>query len=374
MTNSDGTVSFYNKNAPDSAVIDLNGGNVTAGVQLQIWNNGSNRYWKLVQQYRVSNDTVSQQNSSGTWNIGLTTESNGDIVCYYMPGETAHTYINKAESDISAEGNSFWSVKVVDDSQGVYTVAEQEKMTQYVNSGAEAAVTVKNADGVLWACRGMNGQPVEVTSTQADGNTTFVITNITQPIEVTATRANPGFTVQYYAWTDVAAGSGAVPLNIIDTSGGKLPGNYTSWLKKDEQTAPSPAALKQIYLNENGTLSTTSKLLEVYSSQNYRYEAAPGLTYVNKLAENSHYTLKEIWALKPDRDPASTVADDWLVYPATAAFVNSAPANSNELMVTDTMVIRLVYQESKESYTNGVNFYDYDITDGSRVNKTDTSH
>lgn len=371
----DGGLVSFQLRENTSYSIDVSGNNV-GHVQLQIYQNAGAKFWKLIQHYCISNNTVSSQNTDGTWNIGLTEESNGDIICYYMPGETAYTYTDVAESELSTDDNGFYSVKVVDDSQGVYTVAQQAKMTQYVKSGSGTAVTVtvRNADGVLWTCRGMNDQPVEVTSTQEDGNTTFVITNITQPIEVTATRANPGFTVQYYAWMDVAANSGAVPLNIIDTSGGKLPGDYTSWLKKDEQTAPAPAALKQIYLNDNGTLSTASKLLEVYSHQDYRYEAAPGLTYVNKLAENSHYTLKEIWTLKPDRDPASTVADDWLVYPSTAVFVNSAPANPNEIMVTDTMVIRLVYQESEELYTNGVNFYDYDITNGSYETKYDSGH
>lgn len=373
VQNSDGTVSFYNKNAPNSAVIDLNGGNVKAGVQLQIWNKGSYRCWKLVQHYRVSNKTVSSQNEDGTYNIGLTAESNGDIVCYYMPAKKDNAYINAAESAINA-ANSIWSVSVRDDTNTVYSDGELSAMVQYVAPNGEATVTVANAEGILWSCRGVNGAPVEVEETQFGGFTTFVIKNITQPIEVTATRANPGFTVQYYAWMDVAADSGSKSLDIIDTTGGKLPGNYTSWVKKAEQTAPSPAALKQIYLNDSGTLSTTPELLEVYSSQAYQYELAPGLAYVNKLAENSHYTLKEIWVLKSNRDPASTQSYDWTVYGPDATFVNSVPANANEIMVTDTMVIRLVYEESKESYTNGVNFYDYDITNGSYETKYDPTH
>ena len=92
--------SFFNKNAPTTAAIDLPGGTITAGAQLQIYNNASAKYWKLLQQYRISNNTASAKNADGTYNIGLTPESNGDIICYYLPGETGHAYTDKTESCI----------------------------------------------------------------------------------------------------------------------------------------------------------------------------------------------------------------------------------------------------------------------------------
>ncbi|MGM9590619.1 MAG: fibro-slime domain-containing protein [Faecousia sp.] len=373
VSNGDGTTSFYNKNAPDTAVIDLPNGDVTKGNQLQIMSNGANRYWKLVQQYRISNNTASSQNTDGTWNIGLTTESNGDIVCYYLPSESGSAYSNVAESAISTN-NSCWSVSVRDDTHAVYSDGELSGMVQIVKPGAEATVTVRNAEGILWSCQGMNGEPVEVESSQSEGYTTFVIQNITQPIEVIATEDNPTYRVQYYAWMDMAADSGYKPLDIIDTTGGKLPRNYSSWVKSTAQPAPSPAAVKQIYLNENGTLATVKQLMEVYAAQEYEYLLTPDLTYVNKLSENSNYTLTAIWVLKPDCDPDSTAEKDWLVYEPTASFVNRAPENSDEIMVTTDTVIRLVYEVTNGNYTNAANFYDYDITDGSRVEEYDSSN
>ena len=379
VSNGDGTTSFYNRNAPNSAVIDLPSGNVTPGNQLQIWNNGGYRYWKLVQQYRISNSTISERNADGTWNIGLTPESNGDIVCYYMPAETASTYADAAESAIST-ANSFWSVSVRDDTNSVYSDGELSGMVQIVKPGGEATVTVRNADGILWGCRDVNGEAVEVGSTIVNGNTiSFIITNITQPIEVVASHVDPNYTVQYYAWMDVAADNGAKALDVIDTSGGKLPGNYAGLVNQDAKdkpapVAPSPAGLSKIYLNDNGTLATTSKLLEVYSAKDYEYVKAPDLAYVNKLEENEHYTLKELWVLKPDRDPASTAKTDWTVYEPTVSFVNYATESSDEIWITDDTVIRLVFEETKGFYTNGANFYDYDITDGSRVEKYDSSN
>ena len=373
VSNGDGTTSFYNRNAPDSAVIDLPSGNVAKGKQLQIWTNGGNRYWKLVQQYCISNSTVSEQNADGTYNIGLTPESNGDIVCYYMPAETRAAYTNVAESAISTD-NTFWSVKVRDDENAVYANDQLSQMVRYVPNDGTATVTVQNAKGVNWFCADQNGNPLNAEITQTETETTFVLRNVTRPVEVIAPASNPSFQVQYYAWMDAAADSGTTALDIIDTSGGNRPGNYSSWVKWKEQTAPSPATLMQIYLDENGRLSTTAELLEMYAARNYEYVKAPDLTYVNTLEENTHYALKELWVLKSGCDPASTKAADWLVYSKDASFVNRAPETENEILITGDTVIRLVYDESSDTYTNAANFYDYDITDGSRVEKYDASH
>ncbi len=355
--------------------IDVKGNGAGDSVQLQIYQNAGAKFWKLVQHYCVSNDIVSSQNDDGTYNIGLTAESNGDIVCYYMPGETAHTYTDAAESDISAEGNSFWSVKVVDDSQGVYTVAEQEKMTQYVKSGEGAVVKVENANGVLWACRGVNGEPVEVTSTQDNGYTTFTITNITQPIEVTATRANPGFTVQYYANIPRFATSGNDSLKIIDTSadanGGKA---KLPWNGGDMKT-------RSLYLEATGQntgqnngdatplyrVATTTELTKMYEDGTFKFVESPGLNYFNKLKDNESYTLTEIWILKPGKDPNSTNRADWDIraYTDSTDFTNEASqATGDTILINDGAVIRLVSDSSTGNYYNGTTFYDYNIASG----------
>ena len=373
-TGADGRTTFWSAIAPNTKVIDLSGGSMSNGGVLQMYDStGGAHYWYMVQQYRIANNTVSAQNVDGTYNIGLTPESNGDIVCYYLPAETGSKYAKTAESEIDT-ANSFWSVSVRDDTHSIYSEGELSGMVQIVPQGGSAVVEVKNADGILWSCRGTEGKPV-VAESNADGdNTTFIISNISQPIEITATKANPSFTIQYYAWMDMAADSGAVALNIIDTSGAKLPGNYSTWTKYKEQTAPAPASLLQIFLTDNGKLSTVQKLLEVYASQDYEFVKAPDLAYVNKLEDNSHYLLKELWVLKSGCDPKSTNAEDWSVYSPEAAFVNRVPSGVNEIMVTDDTVIRLVFEESSGTYNNAVNFYDYDITDGSRVEKYDSKH
>ena len=178
-----------------------------------------------------------------------------------------------------------------------------------------------------------------------------------------AQTANPKFTVQYYAWLDVVADSGSDTdnLTIIDThndSGAVLP-----------QNGITPKT-KTLYLEETASgsrvygIKTVSTLTQVYSSHDYQYITAPNLTYFNRLYENGHYALKEIWILKDGKNAESTNQDDWNVYnPSTTHFTNrSQSVNSNTVLITDGTVIRLVFGTTASTYTNAVNFYDYDIT------------
>lgn len=368
VSNGDGTTSFYNKNAPDTAVIDLPNGDVIKGNQLQIMSNGANRYWQLVQQYRISNNTASSQNTDGTWNIGLTTESNGDIVCYYLPGETAHAYTDKAESEIDGK-NSCWSVSVRDVTHAVYSDGELSGMVQIVKPGAEATVTVRNAEGILWSCQGMNGEPVEVESSQSDGDTTFVIKNITQPVEVVATKADPSFTVQYYANIPRFADSGDKSLTVIDTSGRALPTNGGSMATRSlylegigQNTNQNNGDATPLY-----RIKTTTELTKMYTEKQCQYESEPGLEYFNKLKDNEDYVLKEIWVLREGKAADSTNPEDWDVYTydAETTFTNEAgQAGEKTILITDNAVVRLVFDASSGDYHNGTTFYDYNISGG----------
>lgn len=368
--NGNGTVCFYNANAPASAAIDLPGGNIHNSNQLQIYKNGTYRYWTLEQQYRISNDTQITDLADGTYKISLTAESNGDIVCYYMPGVKDEITV-KAEKDLPTNGNQFWSVKVVDESQGVYTVAQQERMTQYVKDGGSATVKVENAEGVLWACRGMNNLDVNVTADRnTPGQTTFHIEGINQPIEVTATRANPNFTVQYYAEIPRFATAGDKTLKVIDTSGKNLPKNGGTIKTKslylesaDGYTGQNNGDATPLY-----RVATTIELTEMYSQQSFQYAAAPDLNYFNKLKENSNYELNEIWVLKAGKGAESLEREDWDIYPyqdGKTTFTNLASqVNDNTILINDGAVLRLVSGCSTSEYHNGTTFYDYNISSG----------
>ena len=364
---SNGTVSFYTRNAPDTMCIDLPRGDVTNFNQLQIYNqSGGARYWKLNQQYRISNNIVSSQNNDGTYNIGLSPESNGDIVCYYMPAETASTYTNVSESAVSA-ANSFWSVCVRDDTNTVYSDGELSSMVRYVQPGGEATVTVKNAGGILWSCRGMKGQPLEVESDQSGGYTTFVIKDIAQPVEVVATKSNPSFTVQYYANIPrIAASGGAKSLYVIDTSGSNVPknGSQLTYRYLQLEIAGGKTSKNRGYATDLYRVKTNVELTKMYTEQQFQYESSPGLAYFNKLKDNENYVLKEIWILKAGKDSNSTNRSDWDIYTyqSDTSFTNEAgQAIGNTLLICDGAVIRLVSDSSTGDYYNDTTFFDYNI-------------
>lgn len=391
VTNDDGTTSFYNKNAPNSAVINLPSGTIEKGNQLQIQNNGDNRYWKLVQQYRISNDTVSEKNINSTWNIGLTPESNGDIVCYYMPGETASAYTNVAESAINTN-NSFWSVTVRDDTHTVYSDGDLSNMVTVVKPGGAATVTVRNADGILWSCAGKNGEPVEVESSQSNGYTTFVIKNITQPVEVVATKADPTFTVQYYANIDHYVLGDSGNLEVIDTSGKKLPQNTADQsLRK--------LTLEEIGQNTNqnkgnatslNRVKSEKQLTQMYTDGTYNFAQHPGLEYFDKLWEQSNYKLDAVLVLKDGKSSDSMNDGDWWWYQINQStwdnitFTNlaseeKAPKQEGVkqsrdgtycILLEESTVIRLRYEVNNQNYTNQAYFHDYDITSGQNDNGT----
>lgn len=392
VANSDGTTSFFNRNAPESAVIDLPDGNVTKGNQLQIWSNGGYRYWKLVQQYRISNISNVKQVGDVLWKIGLTEESNGDIVCYYLPAE-ADDWLSleyKAESEISND-NSFWSVSVRDDTHSVYSDGELNSMTQIVKQNGKATVTVRNADGILWSVAGATAE--NITSTQSDGYTTFVISNITQPIKVAATKANPQFTVQYYANIDqYVKDPDNGQLEVIDTSGKKLPtnSNTQSLLKlsleetstKTDQNAGNETPLYCV--------KTEKKLTQMYTDGTYNFEQHPGLAYFDKLWEKSNYKLDAVLVLKDGKSADSMNDDDWWWYKINQTTWNNitftniaseekAPrqegvkqsANSEYcILLQEGTIIRLRYETNNQTYTNQAYFHDYDITSGQNADGT----
>ncbi|MDD5907689.1 MAG: fibro-slime domain-containing protein [Clostridia bacterium] len=364
-TGSDGRTTFWSALAPTDQVIDLSNNNQKNGGKLQVWHStGGARYWYLVQQYRISNDTASESNGDGTYKIGLTPESNGDIVCYYLPGEISHAYTDKMESDIDGK-NSFWSVSVRDDTYAVYSDGELSGMVKTVAPGGEAKVTVRNGDGILWSVSGAS----DVTSAQAGGYTTFVIKNITQPVEVVATKANPTFTVQYYANIPRFATSGSNPLKVIDTSGKALPTNGGSMATRNiylegiqKNTTQNAGVATELY-----QVKTTTELTKMYTDGTFHYEESPGLDYFNKLKDNESYTLKEIWVLKAGKKADSTNRADWDIYTYSAdtAFTNEAgQAAGNTILIGDGAVIRLVSDTSSGDYYNGTTFYDYDISSG----------
>ena len=391
-TGSDGRTTFWSALAPVDQVIDLKQANMADGATLQVWHStGGARYWYMVQKYRVSNNTVSEPLGDGTYKIGLTAESNGDIVCYYLPGVTSASYSNVAESALTP-ASSCWDVTVRDDLHLVYSDGELSTMRQTVVNGGTATVTVENADGVLWSCVGKNGGALDVTSSQEDGYTTFTITNITQPVEVVATGTNPTFTVQYYANIDRYVMGDSGNLDIINTSGKKLPTNSGSqsllWLTLEntgsntDQNKGNATSLMRV--------KSEKQLTKMYTDGTYNFAQHPGLEYFDKLWNQANYKLNAVLVLKDGKSADSTNDDDWWWYQVNQStwdnitFTNlaseeNAPRQEGVkqsadgtycILLQEGTVLRLRYETGSQTYTNQANFHDYDITSGQNADGT----
>ena len=381
-----GRVSFWTKNAPESACIDLDGGTTANGTKIHIWNDTDNRYWRLVQQYRISNDAA----LSGSM-ICTSLETNGDIVFYYLPAETESNIRSASESAISTD-NSLWPVSVRDDAHAVYTAGELSNMVQYVQNGGEATVTVKNGEGLIWSCAGKHGETVDVADSQSGGYTTFAIKNITQPIEITATKANPSFTVQYYANIDRYVLGSSGDLDIIDTSGGNLPQNTSEqsllWLALENTgTTTNQNAGNQTSLYR---VKSEKQLTQMYTDGTFNFEQHPGLEYFDKLWEQSNYKLDAVLVLKDGKSADSTNDDDWWWYQinqttwSNITFTNlaseeNAPRQEGVkqgrdgsycILLQEGTVLRLRYETNDQAYTNQASFHDYDITSGANTDGT----
>ena len=185
---------------------------------------------------------------------------------------------------------------------------------------------------------------------------------------------NPHFTVQYYAYLEVAKRDAGGYLTIINTDNG---GNNQGGNLPENGTDPSTVKL---YLEDVGNgkrkIQTEQQLLELYSANEYNYFDAPGLPYVNVFRGNGNYKAQEVWVLKEGKDKTSTNRDDWEIYEPindpTELDLTNDPNNSEisqkkAILVKDDTVIRLVANTTTSEYNNDVTFYDYDITDNGKT-------
>ena len=211
---------------------------------------------------------------------------------------------------------------------------------------------------------------VMVSQNEDEPKTLDVTLDSTAPVlGLTAKSApNPHFTVQYYANLEVTDRDSKGYLQILNTDnggnnqGGKLPTNGGN--------TPTTG----LYLVDAGNgkreIKTHMELTELYSANKYDYFEAPSLPYVNIFRDNGNYTANEVWVLKDGKDPSSTNEADWDVHKgivgATELHFTNNPDKANEpntVLIKEGTVIRLVANQTPNTYDNAATFYDYDITD-----------
>ena len=244
-----------------------------------------------------------------------------------------------------------------------------EQLTQLEEAAPEAELGIELA--VLLADEENSVSQVE--STLVAPEETAPVLNVELQNGILALRAaataNPKYSVQYYAYIPrfAKSGNGELKLNVIDTSGAKLPTNSGTlettgmYLEATgRNTAQNRGDATELY-----RVATELILTQMYATEeNLEYIKSPNTSYVNKLIDNPNYILKEIWILKGGKDSASIDPADWNIYPADSHFTNREGGNAHQIVITDGTVLRLVYDCSEGNYENPATFYDYDITSG----------
>ncbi len=238
--------------------------------------------------------------------------------------------------------------ELVDDAEGDSVETDETEVT-------ETSITGEILDAVPVTSDTIN-QPIQVTLNAIGTDNAVAATASSQ--------ANPTFKVEFFAWIDMLAEPSLeevkTSIKVIDTSGGNLPTNKGKMPQKN------------IKVEGDGTVRTESKLTEIYSSGSYEYISAPGLVYFNKIAKNDNYILKEIQVQRNN-------SAEWETYSCENGkewhFTNKQATKDeyeNEfILITTGATIRLVHTVKEEEVKNGVNFYDYDVSDGNLY--TDTS-
>lgn len=173
---------------------------------------------------------------------------------------------------------------------------------------------------------------------------------------------NPRYTVQYYSHVTVFNNTGDANIAVLDNSNTNLPQNGATYTVGN--------GLVDVHLDKiDGTnkfeMATHLELAPMYTAKEYDYVKAPGIAYIDRNRQSGNFSLYQVWVLKAGKSASSMNEADWTIYGADVSFTNRAEsASSTRIHITDDTVIRLVYNEVGGQYTNGVQFYDYDITDG----------
>ena len=95
--------------------------------------------------------------------------------------------------------------------------------------------------------------------------------------------------MQYYAWLDKAKIGTDGTLDIIDTTGKKLP-----------QNGKTPATQK-LALKSDGSVATVKTMMQIYTDEPTTYFKRPNLDYfAPKGSAADNYDIKQIWVLKDE--------------------------------------------------------------------------
>ncbi len=344
----------------------------------------------------------------------------GTLKVFYMPNWTAPTigatyYFNNEDQlgESALKNNSaFYTVSVEDSTGEIYTTFEASRKTQIVQKGQSTTLVLDTLEGITWSAETLAGIGWEDTKVEVQSGSKTVevtVSNVTSPLVVKATAMDPSFRIQYYSNIEhivfaednenppTTADQSEVTLSIIDTSGGVLPTNdsyaasntnmalkYLTFIRTEEYSGQSENptyGATQTHLYEVATEEVHTKM---YADNMANFLESDTLDAVNKLRNNTSYTLEKVGVLKEGKSAASMLEEDfyWYEYDASAnggkgnIFLTNRAANATAplddenhpgtqdytILVEEGFTLRLFYAPVERTYTHTTTFHDYNIT------------
>lgn len=191
------------------------------------------------------------------------------------------------------------------------------------------------------------------------------------------------FIVQYYA---------SVPtFDLIDSSG-QPDGDSLAVFDASDQKLPqntSPNEMMWLQLRESGDARyipvVNNELKPIFAQEACSYFEQPSMKYFGKFGEDetTSYQLASVWVTDDPTKADSNDPDGWVVYDKDHfwnqdenawAFTNDEDKSDEAIYLAQSSVVRFIYEPTNGAYTSGVDFYDYDITDGNAYGTNDEAY
>lgn len=215
-----------------------------------------------------------------------------------------------------------------------------------------------------------------------------------------ASTTAPTFKVEYYANLPLFVSSktkdNEYMLQVIDTrgdgtgTGGDLPNNVSRTETGTQKGYVYLQLAEYGTANQNNTsvpltgsaatdvdgksyrLASQITLTQIYDTDSVVYSAGLNTVNLNKIRENDHYVVAELWVSQDDgqtfeRYGTAAGVDHQISDLAQIQFTNN-PASEDKangvILVTSSTVLRFVNDVKEGSYSNSTSFFDYDISNG----------
>lgn len=236
--------------------------------------------------------------ANGMQFVGLETSIVDNVYFYYLPNvndQTSTGDVNdRTQWDDYKTTNTFYSVTISDSANLIYSEGEEVPAVQYVLTGGDATVTVKDpAEGnsAYWL---VNGTKLAGGTSNNDGTTTYTFSNITEPIRITAYKDNM-YDIRY----DINLGSYTPTSTKPTINGGETYTEAIEVLSDGSYVVRTPSRTQFTVSGTNSLRTVIFTGWEVNADTNQRLNAGDTLTAEQLKQYGSSINLVAQWKTQP---------------------------------------------------------------------------